>query len=675
MSNYNVVVMDGKIKNVSLLKKNKWLMFLAVTTADFYNAERLEKISEKSENEVLDYVLRTLDIYTNDKTHEIQNMPRIEKIRHYIEETLKWSEVAKCGSKYYREEWLRKGYNLAIHNEASADIYREYSTDNEIDTEIIYRLIYTHGMIGQAIRGEVSLTENYMLTDMILDGMLTAEELKLILQVLNKCVICAVSELLYFSLQKEIDTIINKIVLGQYEKSDDDTVKRMRQLLPRVYTKTKQITHEETTLYDRVFNNYKLWYMDAAIGNFSAKEISTILNTILKTPGIENVENISFKPILDSMFYDYEGVKKENVYKKRIIEFHLSTMSSEHVQIDVEIANNSAIVDFLFTPACKKLIEFCMEAEKEHIVSYSESITMLFDQFGFRKSKLDRLNNESSYLNTMNDAKKTTKSEIPYHVVGNRIVDVGSGGGILLDSLEKMFPEKTIIGTDISPVVVDRLVKRKNEEGHSWEIKVHNFVDGPLKEKVSTIIFSSIIHEIYSFTNMHGKTFQLESVNTALHNAYNSLEPGGRIIIRDGVKADSDEIVTLIPETEDMYHYFKRFYKLFKGLSEIDRTQIQINESHIKAPINYIREFLFTYTWGPESFPYEVLEQFGYMTLQQYKDFIINDLGGKIVKAEEFLEPGYIEHLQDKFVLKNSKGEKISLPNSNLFLVIEKKGN
>ena len=56
------------------------------------------------------------------------------------------------------------------------------------------------------------------------------------------------------------------------------------------------------------------------------------------------------------------------------------------------------------------------------------------------------------YYRIMNTS-VSLKSEIPEYVVGERILDVGSGGGVMLDALEKKFGDsKTIIGTEISPI-------------------------------------------------------------------------------------------------------------------------------------------------------------------------------------------------------------------------------
>ena len=167
----------------------------------------------------------------------------------------------------------------------------------------------------------------------------------------------------------------------------------------------------------------------------------------------------------------------------------------QNVDIEVKVENKSAFVDFNFSKVCEKLIEFCVEAERSGLLTFEKSIIVLYDMFGFRRDAFDRLNNEDKYLSTMNDVTLSTKDGIIDYVSGESVVDVGSGGGILLDKLESTFPDKQVIGTDISTNVIETLNQKKHREGHNWNVMVHNFVDGTMEKEVGSIIFSSILHE------------------------------------------------------------------------------------------------------------------------------------------------------------------------------------
>ncbi|MBR6488853.1 MAG: methyltransferase, partial [Clostridiales bacterium] len=281
---------------------------------------------------------------------------------------------------------------------------------------------------------------------------------------------------------------------------------------------------------------------------------------------------------------------------------------------------------------------------------------------------------EEKYLSTMNDVNTSTKDTIIDYSVGTRIVDVGSGGGVLLDRLEKKFPDREIIGTDISSNVIDALNAKKKKEGHQWNVVVHNFVEGTFAENADTVIFSSILHEIYSYTETPNGRFEIESVKAAIKNACKSLNPGGRIIIRDGIKTDGSELVTIRFKDSDGMDFFNNYRNDFKGLKDIpDNRKVVSTDADnltVTGDINFMREFMYTYTWGKQSYAHEVQEQFGYFTLKEYTDFL-ESIGAKIVVARELLESGYPLNLGKYLDLSDSNGNERVYPASNCIIVAE----
>lgn len=650
--------------NSSLLKQEKWLQYLCITKNFSANIERVDKISEITGRETLNYVLKTLEILED----ELENK-RIDKtLYELVKKVLQWSEVSKGGTKTQRDIWREKGLPLDIHNLASAEIYREQSTDSFKDTKVIYTLIKTHGYIGQFLRGEVSIETNRPLLE--LKHFFTKKDLINILMVLNKCIIGGVSMELWERLEGRIYTVITNLVDGKLEELNDR--------LKKLYAKEVSLSVSETTFFDdNIFPFFELWYFNIALSCFTIPQIINILNRVLKEKDINKVQHLNFKRLAETLHYDYEGKRHVNVYKKRVIEKYLEDDSIENVDLVVEIVNGAAYVDFKFSPVCSKLIDFCVEAERSNLLTYEKSITVLFDMFGFRKDEFDRLNNEDKYLDTMNASENSTKNSIIEYVEGDTIVDVGSGGGVLLDLLEERYPNKKIIGTDISTNVIEKLVDKKVKEVRGWTVQKHNFVDEKmnLTTNCASIIFSSILHEIFSYAETEGRKFNIESVNKALKNAYDSLPIGGRIIIRDGIKTDSFQTVTLKFKDKAGIMFFNNFLNDFKGLPELGGIEkvsyIDLETLTVKGNINFMREFLYTYTWGNESYAHEVNEQFGYFTLNEYKSFFEN-LGAKIIIAKEFLEPGYSEHLLPLVSIFDENGTEMELPNSNCIIVIEK---
>ena len=651
---------DGNIRE-GVLTGNTWLKLLTDTDNVYVNAERLDSIGSLSGKETLMYVMRTLDIL--DEISSEKELTKQEK--DVIETVLKWSEVAKGGLSKERNEWRKKGYPIDIHNIASAEIYKDETGDDGL----IYTLIKTHGVIGQCIRGEISVSAN---KELLAYRKYNALDMKRLLLVLNECIIRAVSDKIWDSVKVSTKSLIDNIVSG--ELTEFSPQYRLQRLCPG---EMEFFGSDVDFFAKEIFPKYEMWYFEAALSSFDMGQIRTILTNTVKEIEISGQEvlHLNFKPLADSLLYDYEGKKHVNVYKKRIIEKYLLDSSVQNVDIDVKIENKSAFVDFKFSKVCEKLIEFCVEAERSGLLTFEKSIIVLYDMFGFRRDAFDRLNNEDKYLMTMNNVSASTKDSIIDYVTGESVVDVGSGGGILLDKLEGKFPDKQIIGTDISTNVIETLDQKKHREGHKWNVLVHNFVDSTMEREVGSIIFSSILHEIYSYTEGANGKFDIDSVKLALRNAYDSLGKGGRIIIRDGVKTSGNAVRKIRFKTEAGLDFFKNYVKDFKGLKDIpeEKKVLFIDEDKltVAGDINFIREFLFTYTWGTESYAHEVQEQFGYFTLEQYRDFF-KELGARVIVAKELLEPGYPDNLGQYLDLLDENGNVVEYPASNCIIVAEK---
>lgn len=659
----------GKL-NTKLLEEEPWLKYLVLTDNDAVNRERVDSIDSITGRETLDYVFRTLDIL--DDLDHLDN-----EQRDIIRTVLQWSEVAKGGTDAQRKTWAKRGYPLDIHNLASAEIYADNATGSYRQIRIIYMLIKTHGLIGQIIRGEVSESEDAALLRIPeLYGSLWFKEL---IFALNECIIRAVSEDIWDMNVSAVEDLVDKHVMKGSFSGYYTTEERLSHLSPNLADASDEV---KKFFEQWVFPNFQLWYFESAMTSFSAEHIKAILELILKNvPDLGRVEHLNFKPIADLLYYDYEGAKHINVYKLRIIEKYLKNISSpdeallENVKPVFTRTGTTVAVGFEFSKVCERLIDFCVEAERCGKLTYQKSISVLYDMFGFRYDEFDRLNNEDKYLSTMNDAADSKKSLVSY-VVGKSVVDVGSGGGVMLDLLEETYPDMQVIGTDISVSVINTLNKKKFDEGHKWNVMRHNFVEAPLEDgmKVDNIIFSSILHEIFSYTDTAEGKFNIQSVKKALKNAYDSLKRGGRIIIRDGCKVGTHEHLAFTLLTREGEDFFNNYCRDFKGMPEYDRNNIVCSDDtrygdckmRVIADIDFLREFLYTYTWGKESYVHEVQEQFGYFTLGEFENFF-KSMGANIIVAENIFEEGYYENLKDKVDLARDE-----YPYSNIVIVIEK---
>lgn len=667
-----------------------WLRYLISSEERIVNVERIQSLRELAEgNHVLDYVERTLAL--------LNHLPLSFWIKELLEEVLSWCETAKGGTLRERILWQQEGINCRVHNIGSAQLYRKTKGDGSPRAEIVAALIEGHGLVGQQIRGEVPGAEGLMLSRLAHAGMLTPGELAHVLDNLTYCVIGAVSGELWETAKTEAYTIIASIARHGCDVPDDlrDRFKRMRHVaiskgenFDALYDKLEQeegLGRKLAPLQNKTF-----WYAEPALQHFSLGHFLKIMTLIATEPELGNIRHISLEKTMASMYYDYRGAKKINVYKLRMIEHYLNGADSKisgnasrpqtegegrHLSVKLERqdgAPDTLFFEFVFSPAADKLIQFCMEAEKSPL--YEQAVLMLFDLFGLRRDAYDRFHNEETYLSDMNSSVDYKRVLLNY-VAGRRVVDIGPGGGVLLDLLEEELPHVEPIGIDIAANVVEALSRKKQLEGRRWEVRQGDALklDELLGEGgADTVIFSSILHELYSYIPYEGSKFNLRTVEAALQSAFRALTPGGRILIRDGVMSEPDSTRKIVFLQGDGMSWLERYSRDFKGRA-IQYNKVAPNEALL--PVNDAMEFLYTYTWGEEAYVHEVQEQFGYLTLSQYTALIHDLFGGDavILESRAYLQEGYTEALREKVRLYDSDGKETPLPHSTCLLIIEKR--
>ena len=664
------------ITNYKNYKDELWLNYLYNTKEKNYNILNVKSIKEINKHSVLNYVKKTLEILNDINNREILD----KEILYLVEETLKWSEVAKTGSKKDRKRWLEKKYDLFCHNIGSSEIYNETN-----DNIIVSTLIKTHGLIGQYIKGEVNFSKNLSLYELIKNNNISKEDLRKVLQILNRCIIEAVSKDLYIEIESCVNEIIEDILNNKNSKKFDFKIKleRLNRNLSQSdidYVNKLDLIY--TTKIQNLFDNFELWYYDGVLKEFNICDQIKILIYIYENKPT-NTEYLTFDSFMHSMYIDYKNKREINIYKKRIIEDFLKNISLEdivnhninpnpHIDFNIKKVNKTLIFNFRFSIQAKKLIEFCEVACISNSL-YQKATYMLYDLFGFRKDAYDRFYNEIDYLNTMNNSLKQ-KAIILDYIVGNSVLDVGPGGGALLDLIEKKIPNSDIKGIDLSENVINELTKKKLKEGHMWNIikgDALNLTKYFANNSIDTIIFSSIIHELYSYISYNGKKFNKDTIKVALNEAYSILSINGRIIIRDGIMSSPVNSYRIIEfnDKEDIKK-LDRYINDFKGRKI---TYEKISDNKVKMLINDAMEFLYTYTWGEESYPLEVQEQFGYFTLDEYITFIKENLpNAKIIESKSYLQKGYEENLLPKINFYDEDMNVVSLPDSTSIIVIEK---
>ena len=454
-------------------------------------------------------------------------------------------------------------------------------------------------------------------------------------------------------------------------------------------------------LYDQM-RACQLWYFEAATGRLSAQSQIKLLIMGLylsqscrtNTSEIYHLDLIQIANLLSpkSDKCDAQTAQSRSNYRVRILDALLAMQTIEGLingsadiyqdeyifMINGMRGNDRSIsLNISVSEESDALITLLSIYERKSAVAFHSALKMLCDLYNLRKDDFDRLSNESQYLVTMNAAKNDKARMLKYLKPG-RIVEVGPGGGVVLDLLASHFTDSEIIGLDASHQVVVALEQKKKQTQAKWKIIEGNafeFQKYFQPESLDNVVFCSILHEIYSYIESEdGSRFHLESVQKMLQSAFEALAPGGRILIRDGIMPEhTPQHLTFL--AKDARPFFDAFVREFKGR----RIEFQeIGENSVLIDSADAMEFMYTYTWGPESFPYEVREQYGVMTYPDYCKSVLSWLGNRArlveIPANDalVLQPGYITALKDKVRLTDIDDNPVPFPPSNAMIVVEK---
>lgn len=652
-------------------REELWLKYLYHTYESNYNYNNIESLKSLNNRLVFKYVKRCFEV--------LNSLEISDQAYYYVSETLKWMDVSKCGNKGDRKHWNKLGYNLSVHNLGSASIYLESNHDL-----VVHTLIKTHGLLGQYLQGENNLSLNGSLV-----GLLDKTLLNEVLTALNRCILDGVSKDLYASVSGEMEILIDKIINNDLKSPDFNDIAYIINRLMTLrkhnynddYRVLKGMLNDDVKKHlGLIFEHLELWYFEVALRDFSLEEVIKLL--LLINVDLSKYKHLTFENVMKMIYLDYEGHKVINIYKKRIIEHFLKSLTideiisnqipfSKHLNINLKIDGETLIFNFEFSKGATKLIEFC-EASYGSDDIYNKAIFLLYDLFGFRRDAYDRFYNEDNYLKVMNKS-LSHKAKILDYVVGDKVLDVGPGGGALMDLMEEVFKDKLIYGIDISENVIRELNKKKSTSNHQWNVikgdalKLEEYL-----KPVDTIIYSSIIHELYSYIETDGLKFNYKTILRAITSAYNILKVGGVIIIRDGIMTENkgDKRIIEFKDEKDL-NILNNYCHDFKG-RDINYELIAPNK--VIMLVNDAMEFLYTYTWGENSYAHEVNEQFGYFTPIEYINFFNKNFKDKlkVLECKHFLQDGYEEHLLKKISIYDLDGNVTSLPDSTCIIVVKK---
>ena len=247
-------------------------------------------------------------------------------------------------------------------------------------------------------------------------------------------------------------------------------------------------------------------------------------------------------------------------------------------------------------------------------------------------------NNYNRYLDRMTKSYNySSKQLIPSYVTGENVLDVGCGSGVLIEKLNSIYPDKNIEGIDLNENAI-KVCRDKNLNVRCIDLK--DVEDN----KYDTIIFSSILHEVSSYDSK--LPYTIYPIIDILKTARQKLNDTGHIIIRDGVQAEP-KVICLEFKNDNMTDEIKQY---FEDAPMFVCQYLRIDNNKIYGNAHFLKEFLFTYTWGKDSYFREVKEKYGILTPYKWEECVIKS-GYRIHQLITYPEE-YVKYLS-KYIIPN----------------------
>lgn len=280
-----------------------------------------------------------------------------------------------------------------------------------------------------------------------------------------------------------------------------------------------------------------------------------------------------------------------------------------------------------------------------------------------------------------------------------QIADIGCCDGALCRTLSDFLPPNTkYVGLDLSKEMLD-VAREKDTKSNkiNSQYVVGNAFDLPFKNnQMDVIIASSIMHELYSYEdeNYSEKPYSKESILHFMQQAYDSLKPGGILIIKDPATPSSDawESIKVCNANEDdgAYPPIEDEEELKKAditkLCTLDKLKrfctdfypaggnVEWQGNTCIMPRWLITEFVRHRKWlaTPENWAYEIKENYGTLRPDEMANFA-QKVGFDSVKIENISIPNennIYAIRPGEFELKDMEDNTLSLEDFPMFIEV-----
>lgn len=270
--------------------------------------------------------------------------------------------------------------------------------------------------------------------------------------------------------------------------------------------------------------------------------------------------------------------------------------------------------------------------------------------------ELGHLRDFGSYGAQMDASLRQKLEDLVRWVKPGAIVDKGCGTGKLLVELSRLFPASRLVGVDLSREFL-RLCDENTYATDEVALVFGNVIDVCVPEgSASTVIFSSVMHEVHSYSD-----YRVEEIDRALTNACAELAPGGHVLIRDGVSPPPAtwRLELLDAPTRDTFQRFAKEFKKGQGAAFTP-----IGDGIVELSSHHANEFLCKKDYL-KNWHIEVHEEFGPLTLLQWGE-ALGRAGFEPLHLEETRNPWILKHRYEGTVrLTDVAGVPVPWPATN----------
>lgn len=261
------------------------------------------------------------------------------------------------------------------------------------------------------------------------------------------------------------------------------------------------------------------------------------------------------------------------------------------------------------------------------------------------------------------------KASILPHLLPGPVLDVGAGGGELSGAMVDL--GHRTVALDASPEAIGRI----HRSFPSVEPLLGFAADVPTlvaPESMANVVCSSILHEVYSYGVAAGEPGNLADLVAALGAFRQVLEPGGHLVIRDGVRPNRWESPVAVvfddPRGDATVAEYARLSPFWGEPGPWTVHLAQVGSGHWTGDLGSAMEVLYTYTWGPGALAREALEFYGVLTEDSWVT-LLQCAGFEVLSHTQYTQPGYGEHLDGRARILDVAGRMAPWPSSNMLLV------